>query len=169
VTVIEIALALRNEVTRHKRLSSQHRAAARDRMERLRAFCAANLLLRHPDVWHQSVSFVGYYDAAPRNRETHSGADVYGGDEALMDANSPRLLAPNVPGAMRADLFLVLLGNSSQAFYGPQLDGFTAVLDGARVADQQPGRPETIREVEPARFELGGQPAVEDDDLALGW
>jgi hypothetical protein len=42
VTVIEIALALRSEATRHKRLSSQHRRAAHDRMEQLRAFCAAN-------------------------------------------------------------------------------------------------------------------------------
>lgn len=40
--VIEVARDLRNEATLHKRLASQHRAAARERMERLRAFCAAN-------------------------------------------------------------------------------------------------------------------------------
>jgi hypothetical protein len=42
VNAIEVALGLRDEAIEHKRLSSQHRQAARDRMERLRAFCAAN-------------------------------------------------------------------------------------------------------------------------------
>ena len=36
-------------------------------------------------------------------------------------------------------------------------------LDGGRVGDQEPRRPEPIGQVEAARLELGRQPAVEDD------
>ncbi len=42
MNAIDAATRLRDEATLHKRLASQHRAAARERMERLRAFCAAN-------------------------------------------------------------------------------------------------------------------------------
>ena len=38
-------------------------------------------------------------------------------------------------------------------------------LDGVGVGDQQTRRPEPVGQVEAARFELGGEPAVEDDDL----
>lgn len=98
------------------------------------AYCAATLLLRHPDVWHQEVSFVGYYDAAPHNHWTHSGAAIFGGDTALMDQYSPLHLAPTLPADTRSHLLFVLAGDSMQQFYGPQLDTFTVTLDRAGYA-----------------------------------
>jgi S-formylglutathione hydrolase FrmB len=93
------------------------------------AYCSADLLLRHPDVWNQEISFVGFYDAAPRNPRTASGGDVFGGDQALMDAYSPITIAPKIAPDVRKNLFFVLAGLSSQDFFGPEMDRFTGILD----------------------------------------
>lgn len=93
------------------------------------AYCSADLLLRHPDVWNQAVSFDGFYDAPPRNRRTAGGSAVFGGDQALMDAYSPITIAPKLPADVRQNLFFVLAGLSSQDFYGPELDRFVGLLD----------------------------------------
>jgi hypothetical protein len=92
-------------------------------------YCSADLLLRHPDVWHQEISFSGFYDAAPRNVRTVSGGAVFGGDEALMDAYSPIKIAPRLPVDTRQHLFFVLAGLSSQDFFGPEMDRFSGILD----------------------------------------
>lgn len=92
-------------------------------------YCAADLLLRHPDVWHQSISFAGFYDAAPRNPHTAGGGAVFGGDQAWMDAYSPITIAPQLPADTRKVLFCVLAGLSSQAFFGPEMDRFSGILD----------------------------------------
>jgi enterochelin esterase-like enzyme len=93
------------------------------------AYCAADLLLRHPDVWHQEISFSGFYDAAPRTGPQAGNGAVYGGDPAIMDAYSPITIAPQVPADTRRQLFFVLAGFSSQEFFGPQMDQFAATLD----------------------------------------
>lgn len=93
------------------------------------AYCAAHLLLRHPDVWHQSVSFGGFYDASPRVPNQGGGNAVFGGDEALMNAYSPIMIAPKVPAETRATLFLIVVGLSSQDVFGPQMDQFVGILD----------------------------------------
>lgn len=93
------------------------------------AYCSADLLLRHPDVWNQEISFVGFYDAAPRSPRTASGGEVFGGDQALMDAYSPIKIAPQLPTDVRKKLFFVVLGLSSQDFFGPEMDRFTGILD----------------------------------------
>ncbi len=92
-------------------------------------YCSADLLLRHPDVWHQSISFSGFYDAAPRDPRTAGGGAVFGGDPALMDAYSPITIAPGLQPDTRKSLFCVLAGLSSQDFFGPEMDRFSAVLD----------------------------------------
>lgn len=92
-------------------------------------YCAAVLLLRHPDVWHLEVSFAGFYDAASRLARTARTGGVYGGDQALMDAYSPITIAPRLGADVRKQLFFVLLGQSSQGFYGPQMDQFAGILD----------------------------------------
>ena len=93
------------------------------------AYCSADLLLRHPDVWNQEISFSGFYDAAPRVPNQQGGDAVYGGDEALMDAYSPIKIAPTIPADTRSKLFFVLCGLSSQDLFGPQMDQFTGILD----------------------------------------
>lgn len=98
------------------------------------AYCSADLLLRHPDVWHQEISFDGLYDAPPRLARTANASRAFGGDQSLMDAYAPILIAPQIPSATRQQLFFVLLGLSSQQFYGPQMDGFATVLDQAGYA-----------------------------------
>lgn len=93
------------------------------------AYCSADLLLRHPEVWHQEISFSGFYDAAPRNVRSAGGGAVFGGDEALMDAYSPIKIAPQLPVDARQHLFFVLAGLSAQDFFGPEMDRFSGILD----------------------------------------
>jgi len=93
------------------------------------AYCSAHLLLRHPDVFNQEISFSGFYDAPTRVAGQGGGADVFGGDQALMDAYSPILIAPKLPVDVRKSLFFVLCGLSSQDIFGPQMDGFAGILD----------------------------------------
>ena len=92
-------------------------------------YCAADLLLRHPDVWNQEISFVGFYDAAARNSSHTSGSEVFGGDQAMMDAYSPITIAPKLSPEIRNTLYFCLIGLSSEDFYGPELDRFTRILD----------------------------------------
>lgn len=48
-------------------------------------FCAANLALRHPDVYSAAVVLDGYFTAI----EDHYARGIYHGDRAARDANSP--------------------------------------------------------------------------------
>lgn len=91
-------------------------------------FCAANLLMRHPDVFGAEISFSGYYLAAPLLGVSPSAQAPYGGNRALMRANSPMYVAPGVAPALRAQLLVVLVGNPQQPFYGDQLRAYSAEL-----------------------------------------
>lgn len=91
-------------------------------------FCAANVLLHHPDVFHQEISMSGYYMAAPILRVSPSAAEPYaGGGAALQRENSPMLELSTIPRALRAELMFTLTGNPQQAFYGGQMTAFTAL------------------------------------------
>ena len=46
-----------------------------------------------------------------------------------MDAYSPITIAAQLPPDTRKSLFCVLAGLSSQDFFGPEMDRFSAVLD----------------------------------------
>lgn len=91
-------------------------------------FCAPMLLLRHPDVFRQSISMSGYYAAGISSGQTVNAFRPFGGDAATEAAYSPVQLVRSLarPGAP-AD-YLVLAGNPAEPFYGPQLTGFDAEL-----------------------------------------
>jgi enterochelin esterase-like enzyme len=91
-------------------------------------FCAANVLLHHPDVFRQEVSFSGYYWAAPLLGISPSARAPYAGDTQLEIANSPVLEVPSLPTSVRDSLLFVLDGNPSQPFYGPQMRAFATLL-----------------------------------------
>jgi enterochelin esterase-like enzyme len=91
-------------------------------------FCTPNLLFHHPDVFRQAVSFSGYYTAGVVSPQTLNAARPFGGDKAMFAANSPLLEAEHLPPQVAAELFLVISGDPSEAFYGPQIRAFTAQL-----------------------------------------
>jgi len=96
-------------------------------------FCAAMLLLRHPDVFGQAIALSGYYTAGVASGQTVNAYRPFGGSQALIAAYSPFHLAPTLPAAVRHGLFLVLAGDPRQLFYGGQLTGFDATLTRAGI------------------------------------
>jgi S-formylglutathione hydrolase FrmB len=89
-------------------------------------FCAAMLALRHPDIYNVDISFSGYYWAATPAPDS---AVPFGGQDSLIDAYSPALLAPQIAAADRSSLYFILVSQASQAYFGPQLTGFEKILD----------------------------------------
>jgi Putative esterase len=83
-------------------------------------FCGANVLLHHPDVFHQEISFSGYYVAAPLLGMTPSARAPYAGDRALELANSPALIDGRLAPALRRQLLFTLIANPVSPFYGTQ-------------------------------------------------
>ena len=90
-------------------------------------FCAANVLLHHPSVFHQAISFSGYFYAAPMLGLPPAAQAPYGGDRALQLRNSPMLTAADVPIALRGRIMLALIGDPAAAFLGTQLNDFAAL------------------------------------------
>ncbi|HEY0411211.1 MAG TPA: alpha/beta hydrolase-fold protein, partial [Candidatus Dormibacteraeota bacterium] len=70
-------------------------------------FGAVNLAMRHPDVFHWAASYSGYFDAR---------RDIFG---ALAPANSPRLIAPQLPPEAHMPLFLGA-GDSDRVYLAQQ-------------------------------------------------
>lgn len=95
-------------------------------------FCAANLLLRHTDIFANAVAFDGYYLAGIRSAETATARFPWGNDPTLVAANSPLLTVDHVAPSTRNQLFLVLSANPNEPLYGPQATIFAArlALDG---------------------------------------
>ena len=83
-------------------------------------FCAANVLLHHPDVFRQEISFSGYYTAAPILGMGPSAQAAYAGDRALELANSPSLIDARLALALRQQLLFTLIANPQAPFYGTQ-------------------------------------------------
>ncbi|MHB8672384.1 MAG: alpha/beta hydrolase [Candidatus Limnocylindrales bacterium] len=92
------------------------------------AFCAPMLLLRHPDVFGQAISFSGYYQAAISSGPTLNAWRPYGGDAAAIADHSPLQLLSMLPQTTRRSLYFVASGDSAEPFYGSQFDGFGAAL-----------------------------------------
>ena len=90
-------------------------------------FCAANVLLHHPLLFHQSVSFSGYFSAAPMLRVAASAAAVYAGNRGAELSNSPAIIARGVPAALRAGIMFTLVGDPSGGLLGSQLTQFAAL------------------------------------------
>jgi enterochelin esterase-like enzyme len=91
-------------------------------------FCAAELGLRHPDVFGNVIAFSGYYHAGVRNGQTVNAWRPFGNQAAMMAADSPILQAPLLDPAGREALHLVVQGGPDDPFYGPEFVAFTAEL-----------------------------------------
>jgi enterochelin esterase-like enzyme len=96
-------------------------------------YCAPMLLLRHPHVVSSAVALSGYYQSAIRSAQTPNAWRPFGGDAGLIAATSPLTAAGAVPANLRPSLFVVLSGDPSEAFYGPQYRAFSAALASAGI------------------------------------
>jgi enterochelin esterase-like enzyme len=92
-------------------------------------FCAPSMALRHPDLFRQAVAFDGYFVAAPTDVQTINAWRPFGNDQKLIAAASPLNLASEVAPDQRDKMFVVLSGDPSSRFYGPQMQVFAAELD----------------------------------------
>jgi enterochelin esterase-like enzyme len=89
------------------------------------AFCSANIMLRHPDVFGVEVSMSGYFTAGSVGA---SAKAPFGGNAAVIAANSPSLVALKIPEDERANLYFILFVQTSQVFYGGQTSDFAKLL-----------------------------------------
>jgi enterochelin esterase-like enzyme len=96
-------------------------------------YCASMLLFRHPNVVSNAVALSGYFESGLRSRQTPNAWRPFGGNLALMAATSPVTAAGAVPAAVRRGLFVILSGDPSEAFYGPQYRTFSAALEKAGI------------------------------------
>jgi enterochelin esterase-like enzyme len=91
-------------------------------------FCAANLLMRHPDVFHQAVIFAGYFEAGLSSGETVNSWMPFGHVAAVVAANSPMQTAGELPASVRAHLFVVMSAQPDLGVFGQQASQFARVL-----------------------------------------
>lgn len=91
-------------------------------------FCAANLLLRHPTVFHQAIVFSGYFEAGLNSGQTVNAWQPWGHVPSLIAANSPLLTADRLPAAQRRQLFWVLSAQPDEGVFGQQASAFARVL-----------------------------------------
>ena len=84
-------------------------------------YCAFNVGLRNPQVFSTIFSISGYYHALPG--EVFGLNNPFGGDRAVIHANSPDLYAGSVPNVRHMHLFLV----DSTADWG--YSGYTQSFD----------------------------------------
>ena len=94
-------------------------------------FCAANLLIRHPTVFHQAVAFSGYFVAGLRTGETINAWMPWGRVPSAVAANSPMQTAAELAPSVRRQLFVVLSGEPDEPPFGEQLGSFARVLQDA--------------------------------------
>ena len=94
-------------------------------------FCAANLLLRHPAVFHQAVVFAGYFEAGLASGETVNAWQPFGHVPSLVAANSPMVTAARLAPSVRRQLFVVMAAARNDGVFGQQATAFAKVLDGA--------------------------------------
>jgi enterochelin esterase-like enzyme len=92
-------------------------------------FCAANLLMRHPDVFGNAVVFSGYFVAGLYSGDTVNAWRPFGQVPSVLAANSPIDVAPTLPATVRHRLFVVLSAQPTEQLYGPQAMAFTRVLE----------------------------------------
>ena len=79
-----LATDVRDAVLQHDRVSSEARSWAVAGYS-TGAFCAAKLMLLHPNLFHAAAGFGGYYTPV----EDQTTGDLFGGSQAVEDANSP--------------------------------------------------------------------------------
>jgi enterochelin esterase-like enzyme len=98
------------------------------------AYCAASLLVRHPDVFGQAAALSGYYHAGLRSAATPTAWRVFGDDAARIAAASPALVVGTLSATARSSLFIVLEAQPAEPLFGAEYSGFAAALTGAGIA-----------------------------------
>ena len=89
-------------------------------------YCAAILALHHPDVFGTSITFSGYFHAGiPIGANT---SRPFGGDPALLDAASPDVVVGQLAPAVRANLYFIVIAQTSQPPFGPMAASFDRLL-----------------------------------------
>lgn len=88
-------------------------------------YCAAILALHHPDVFGAEISFSGYYQAGIAGANSSL---PFGGNRAVLAADSPSVIAPGLPVGRRSALYFVLIAEPGQSFYGPEASAFSRTL-----------------------------------------
>jgi S-formylglutathione hydrolase FrmB len=91
-------------------------------------YCAAILALHHPDVFGAAIPFSGYFTAGAVSA---SSKLPFGNNPSVIARDSPRVVAPELPSTVRANLYFVLVAQTSQVFYGTQATSFEQVLTDA--------------------------------------
>ena len=96
-------------------------------------YCAAAFVAHHPDVFGSAIVLSGYFVAGIHSGTTPNAWRPFNNDPAIVDAVSPMTVIPRIPAALSSRLFYVMAADSTQGFYGPQMEKFAAVLHGAGV------------------------------------
>ena len=91
-------------------------------------YCAPMLLFRHPNVVSTAIALSGYYESGIRSPQTTNAWRPFAGDPALVTATSPLSAVNAVPADLRPSLFVILSGDPSEPFYGPQYRAFSVAL-----------------------------------------
>jgi enterochelin esterase-like enzyme len=130
-------------------------------------YCAAVLVMRHPSVFHQDISLSGYYQGGIVSNQTVNAWRPFDKNPALLATYSPDVLASKIDAALRREMFVILSGTPTEAFYGPQLTNFgdelralgfpVEVLDVTSYGHSWPG----MRTVVPYALELLGEREAE--------
>lgn len=91
-------------------------------------FCAASLVMRHPDVFGAAIPFSGYFTAgAP----TPASKLPFGNSPSLIARYSPNFLATGLKAPVRENLYFVIVAQPGQIFYGTQSATFATTLSDA--------------------------------------
>lgn len=96
-------------------------------------YCSAAFVAHHPDVFGSAIVLSGYFVAGIHSGTTPNAWRPFNNDPAIVDAVSPMTVVPRIAPALSARLFYVMAADSTQGFYGPQMEQFAAVLHGAGV------------------------------------
>jgi len=93
-------------------------------------YCAAILILHHPGVFGSEISFSGYFTAGAGGVGTQP---PFGGNPKLIYADSPSYIASGLAPSVKSRLYIVLVAQPSQAFYGSQATGYAKILAAAAI------------------------------------
>jgi enterochelin esterase-like enzyme len=88
-------------------------------------FCAPMLALRHPDLYSISISFSGYFWVGAGGT---TSAEPFGEQGYAYNLFSPAQLAVKLATQDKSRVYLVIVANKAQEFYGPAADQFEEIL-----------------------------------------
>jgi S-formylglutathione hydrolase FrmB len=94
-------------------------------------YCAAILILHHPDVFGSAISFSGYFAAGVGSA---SAPIPFGNNQTLLNNDSPTYVAARLDPDVRPNIYYVIVAQRSQEFYGSGASDFAKVLDHAGIA-----------------------------------